>query len=506
VYQHTRTRSSTVTSILSDPEPFKPADPVLADEENTPHLWDTRALDTRALREDLDRAEDLDLLDLPYPSSRSRYGDVRREDDDQRAFVAAPRPRMPVPPVPREEPAPQVAPPQRRAARPQAAAPPPADLFLGPDVEPVPRRRDLAARRTRWREDMIAGLLSIALATGLYLDGWNHLNLVGDSNGPFLTPWSGLLYLAFGANVLFSLSRNQLRGTWSPRAIPPGYRLGAVGLALGVVALAGDAFWHRLFGEEQGLDRLISPFHLLLFLSLFLLSTSAFRSRWLAPTPRRVKRLQSFLPALCSAIAATSLAAFSVQYSSPLVVWARPDAAALPGDSQFIELLHIDGLTSVVLMNLVLMAPVLLILKRWHPPFGTVTWLFGGVALLMAGLTEFTRLGAVVATLAGGLVADLLIRYWRRGERRRSDNHVVAGIVPVALWTAHYLSLAFTGQAPNDVTVLIGAIVLASVTSVGLSMLMHTPAVPIPVMGDRTGELPPPPRLEDFSVSWEGPG
>src|SRR5437773_1310577 len=44
-------------------------------------------------------------------------------------------------------------------------------------------------RREPWREDLITGLLSTTLVAGLFLDGWNHINLQNGALGSFFTGW-----------------------------------------------------------------------------------------------------------------------------------------------------------------------------------------------------------------------------------------------------------------------------------------------------------------------------
>src|SRR5438128_1751048 len=48
--------------------------------------------------------------------------------------------------------------------------------------------------RASWREDFLTGFFSFLMVFGLFLDGWNHINLQDGRLGPFLTPWHGILY------------------------------------------------------------------------------------------------------------------------------------------------------------------------------------------------------------------------------------------------------------------------------------------------------------------------
>ena len=52
---------------------------------------------------------------------------------------------------------------------------------------------DTRARpRTTERTDLVTAILSLWLITGLYVDGWAHLNRPSEET--FFTPWHGILY------------------------------------------------------------------------------------------------------------------------------------------------------------------------------------------------------------------------------------------------------------------------------------------------------------------------
>jgi hypothetical protein len=356
-----------------------------------------------------------------------------------------------------------------RAAQPRAADP----------ATPRHLAGTRTARRASWREDVMTGWCSLLLVLGLYLDGWNHINLLDDGLGPFLTPWHGVLYAGFAATAAWILTRHQRRGAWSLRAVPPGYRLALVGMGLAMVALAGDAVWHTLYGTEQGLARLISPFHLVLFTGACLLVSSALRAAWSGPTSARVPGLRAFWPVVLSTTLVVAMTAFFFQYVSPLVAWRRPGLAALPAGSPFAETVQVYELLGLLVHNLLFLAPVLLLLLRWQTPLGTFTVMSGTVALLLATQTELGLVGLVGAAVLGGAAADVAVHLLRPSPERRWAARSVAVIAPAVYWTSHFALLKAGYGVTWELEIWLGSVVWASLSGLSLALLMWPPAVPL---------------------------
>jgi hypothetical protein len=313
----------------------------------------------------------------------------------------------------------------------------------------------------------------------LYLDGWNHINLLDDGLGPFLTPWHGVLYAGFTATAVWILSRHQRRGAWSLEAVPPGYRLALVGIGLAMVALAGDAVWHTLYGEEQGLSRLISPFHLVLFAGACLLVSSALRAAWTGPTPSQVPGLRAFWPVVLSTTLVTAMTAFFFQYVSPVVAWRRPGLAGLPADSPLLETVQVYELLGLLVHNLLFVAPMLLLLLRWQTPLGTFTVMAGSVAVLLATQTEFGLVGLAGAAVLGGAAADLAVTLLRPSPQRPWATRAVAAIAPAVYWTAHFTILKAGYGVTWELEIWLGSVVWASLSGLTLALLMRPPTVPL---------------------------
>jgi hypothetical protein len=370
--------------------------------------------------------------------------------------------------------------PASRAAR-SRHAPPAGWTQWVERAEPAPRHLAGSARgrRASWGEDVMTGWCSLLLVLGLYLDGWSHVNLLDGGLGPPLTPWHGVLYLGFAVTAGWILTRHQRRGAWSLQAVPPGYRLALVGLGLAMVAVAGDAVWHTLYGAEQGLGRLISPFHLVLFTGTCLLVSSALRAAWSGPTSAQVPGLRAFWPVVLSTILAVAMAAFFLQYVSPVVAWRRPGPAGLPAGSPFAETVQVYDLLGLLVHNLLFVAPVLLLLLRWQTPLGTFTVMAGSVAMLLATQTELGLVGLVGAAVLGGAAADVAVSLLRPSPQRRWAARAVAMIAPAVYWTAHFALLKAGYGVTWELEMWLGSVVWASLSGLGLALLMWPPAVPL---------------------------
>jgi hypothetical protein len=349
-----------------------------------------------------------------------------------------------------------------------------------------------------WRDDLINALLGTTIVLGLFLDGWNHINLQNGALGGFFTPWHAALYAGVGATATWVLTRNPhlyLPGR-EPKAylrpvlgVPLRYPFAVVGLALATVGIIGDAFWHTLLGEEDGVARVIGPFHLLLFAGAAGLLAAPFRSAWHAPQYYpSVSSFRTMLPPLLSLTLVTALAAFMFQWLSAFVDWTPSIQidrvpADLEGRDDVEGTIEYAGVARILVTNLILLAPVVLALRRWQLPFGSVTFMFTIVALLMSTLTEFDLGGTILAAAVGGLVADALILWLRPSLDRPWTYRALALVTPLALWSAYFLILAVVHDIVWPFDLWLGTIGLTGLMGALLSYLIVPPAAP---------ELPPP--------------
>jgi hypothetical protein len=329
--------------------------------------------------------------------------------------------------------------------------------------------------RARFGDDLAAALLGTWVVGGLFLDGWAHVNQPGLET--FFSPWHGVFYAGFIVStvVLARLVTRHQRGRFDPALVPAGYGLGLIGAALFVVGGFADGMWHTLFGIEVGVAALLSPSHLLLLVGGLLMVTSPVRSAWSSPDlPARTSAGRLF-PALWATTLTTAVVLFFFQYLSAFVTRA-PSAAAVEGPEGLLT--TIAGVASVLVTNLIVIAPVLLLARRWRLPFGTVTLLATTGAAAMTSIRELTLGALVPAMLVGGLAADLLLARLRPGPDRPGAFRAAAALVPPILWGAWMAAYAAVYGIAWPPELWAGVLGMAALSGLGLSLLALPPAVP----------------------------
>jgi hypothetical protein len=343
-----------------------------------------------------------------------------------------------------------------------------------------------------WHEDLITALLGVGLVAGLFLDGWNHINLQNGALGDFFTPYHALLYLGFNATALWVVTRNPhlyTRGV-EPQpyyhpvlGIPLRYPLAITGLAIAMIGLTGDIVWHSVFGVERGVARVIGPFHLLLFAGAAGLVSAPLRSAWYAPKfYPHVSTFRQVLPPLISVALVTCVAAFMFQWLSAFIDW-RPSIvigripAAFIGDERVASTTEYAGAARVLVTNLLMLAPILLVLRRWRLPFGSVTFVFGVVSAAMAALTTFALGWTVVAALVGGLVADTILAAYEPDAHNAYGYRLMASLAPLAMWSAYFLILSFAYGIRWPFDLWIGTTGIAAISGLLLSYVAIAPVV-----------------------------
>ncbi len=329
------------------------------------------------------------------------------------------------------------------------------------------------ALRAGMRRDLVTQLLGIWLLLAVFLDGWAHLHVPGLET--FFTPWHAALYsglLAMAAWLASLVWRNREPGQPLARAIPAGYGGTVVGVVLFAVAGVLDLAWHEILGIEVSLDALVSPTHLLLGFSLFLILGTGVRSA------RAAGGRSDFSwtpPALLSVALMTGLGAFFLIYCSAFVRAAPalpyiPTPIGSPGHSQA-ELPAAIGMASYLVTTALIIVPFLYTFSgAQRPPRGIVTLLVAVVAwlpLAMSGFRPAALAGAAGATVAA-VVADVaLARTGGHLTGRRLPG--VSAVLAALIWTGQLVGIALASGIGWPVSMWLGAIVLSSAVAAGLA-------------------------------------
>jgi hypothetical protein len=354
--------------------------------------------------------------------------------------------------------------------------------------------------REIWREDLVAVLLSSTVIMGLFLDGWNHLILQKGRLGSFFTPWHGLLYAGFAANAAWVVSRNKHLWTKGVPTNPAFFAVGrfrlrypyaVAGIGLVFFGMVGDLVWHTVLGEETDVARVIAPFHIVLFTGAALLIAAPLRSAWHAPAvyPHR-GTFKELLPPILSVALLTAAGSFLFQWLSPFMDWTATSLGSLTGIAPQGPGLQTAMAARVVMADILLLAPVLLALRRWSLPWGTATATFTVVALAMTALTSFTYVGTALAALLGGAAADLVIERTRNCATS-TTMFAVAVVVPLVCWPSYFVLLALVYDAHWPVDFYLGLSCLCAMAGLTLAFFASLPSFSelstSPAQGDRVG-------------------
>jgi len=322
------------------------------------------------------------------------------------------------------------------------------------------------AART-YRAHLITGLLGVWMTFGSHVDGWAHTHLISTQE-TFLTPWHGILYSGWLALAVWLYRHRDL----------PAYRLGLLGASGfglgGVVAMP----WHTAFGFEVDMKALISPPHLFLVTMHLLMISPPLRAAWMSDMPRRVG-WRAFAPAALSLIAGIALISFITPYGSPFNDY-LPSVEFADGTFEAttrFRLAQEGGMLTYFVSTLMYVTPLLAILKRWRPPFGTATLMIGVSAVGTMVVDPFL-LGAPVLALSGigaGLFADILIAQTDPGPDRRRALLAFGALVPLPLVALSLLAVEIQWGLGWGVNFIVGAMVIAALVGTGLAMAVAAP-------------------------------
>src|SRR5215471_10374397 len=320
------------------------------------------------------------------------------------------------------------------------------------------------------RFDRVMIILVCWFVGGLFIDGWAHNHGLVDKT--FFTPWHALLYSGYAANaaLLFgTFVRNRLRGQRWSEAIPDGYQLALLGVPIFAIAGVGDLIWHTLFGFEVGIEPLLSPTHLLLAFSGVLIMSGPLRAAMRRDIPLEAQGWATLLPAILSLTAVFSVLTFFTSFANPFVQTWTLQATFDSGK----EL----GAAGILLLAAIQMGVVLVALRRWKLPVGTLALVFTiNVALMGVFKDNYSLIpGATVA----GLIADFLLWRLQPSMARPDALRLFAFSVPVIFFLCYFIPIILSIGITWKIHLWLGSCVMAGIIGLGLSYLLIPPKGPV---------------------------
>lgn len=333
--------------------------------------------------------------------------------------------------------------------------------------------------------------LSVWILFGLYLDVWSHNPPTAAES--FFSPWHAILYSGWLVTALWVI--------WPlARALREEHRSAAE--AIDVLSVAGvltfamggitDMLWHVALGIELGFAVMLSPPHILVGAGIILIVSGPFRGAW-AASAETVPTLRALLPAVISLALATSIiglgasAVWGFSHADFLRMGSLEQVAAelaptARGRYQLQELLYQRSVSNIVVTNLVLLAPVFVMLRRWRLPFGAITVFLTLTTMLVAISAGVPLLIMLLVSLSAGLVADWLVGMLGLSPQRTPSLRMFAAAVPVVLWGLYMAAVHVEWGVAWPPAIWGGALVWAS----GSGLLLSIVAAP----GDFPAQVP----------------
>lgn len=339
------------------------------------------------------------------------------------------------------------------------------------------QQQESAEQRALLRPPSVAEMWWVTAAclwffAGLITDGWAH-NHVPELES-FFTPWHAAFYsgYAMSALVFLCIVLRHRRRTGLPflKSIPQGYGYALLGVPLFLFGGAGDMVWHIVFGIEADIEALLSPTHLVLALSMFLMVSANLRAWFRIPPQIGRPHLLSQLPMLLSLVMSLSLVWFMVQFSHFAIV----RAGGLPPARELVSLTHNAAITGYLFHTVVLMGALLLVLRRGRTAPGALT-----VVLMLSMLPMAVMLDAEIlmpAAVLTGILADLMAQRLHPFEQHRREVRAFSFLVPAVLFTLYFLTVSLHEGIWWSVHLWTGSVFMPALASLLLSALVLPPA------------------------------
>jgi TolB protein len=131
------------------------------------------------------------------------------------------------------------------------------------------------------------------------------------------------------------------------------------------------------------------------------------------------------------------------------------------------------GVTSVLVQTALLMGIILLLVRRWTLPFGSLTLIITASSLAIATFHDHYDL--VPAALIAGILADVLLWRFKPSLERPGRYYLFAFAVPVIFYALYFAGLQLTQGITWTIHMWAGTIVQAGVVGLLVSFLLISP-------------------------------
>jgi hypothetical protein len=309
---------------------------------------------------------------------------------------------------------------------------------------------------------------------GIFLDGWAHNHGLVDKT--FFTPWHAVLYSGYAACAAYlvvTVFINHKRGYRWQQAIPGGYELSLLGAPLFLIGGVGDLVWHTLFGFEVGIEPLLSPTHLVLAFSGLLIMSGPFRAAWRRADCGTKQGWATLFPAIISLIAILSIFTFFTSFAHPFV------QTGLVTDTNIGDGDKSRGATAILLQAGILMGVILLALRRWRLPVGTMTLMLTLNIALMSVFGHEDQYKLIPLAAFSGVIADVLLWRLKPSVTRPDALRLFAFAVPVVFYLNYFVPIMLHNHGISwSIHLWLGSTVMAGIVGLALSYLLVPPRGP----------------------------
>ncbi len=338
----------------------------------------------------------------------------------------------------------------------------------------------VASQGTTGRERAILSFFVLWVGVGLAIDTRKHNT--EESLDTFFTSAHGLLYAGWFASavyLLFIARRRMQAGAQGFDAVPHGLIGASVGAVLFGISGLLDMGWHIKWGVEQNVAILFSPTHLGLMTSFFLLAFGPIRALWVDTSGATGRlSLAKIAPAAISMGVIGTIFSVFLSFNSPFTpisdggVFTTELPLPVPQLALAFQLSQITGL---LLFTVAIIGSMLLLVRRWDIPFGTLTATFAVTAISALISVDFILKPLFVSMAVAGLLMDVAWLLLRQISSRRSAFRLFAFVSPLLLWGTY---IAFTIRGHNLVwqrEFWTGTLLWTAIIGLGLSAILLPP-------------------------------